>query len=111
MHYRLITSRVKNGHSVPLVAYSVIAKDEKIVSNAGIPRQIVVDELGIIVHTLTSLHTRFLDFPTICWDMLPKNDTYAVLEGNAPGAVCWKQTCTTILQMHHQTCQTWVSSQ
>ena len=107
-HIRLVTLRSKNAPAKPLSAYAVVADSKRVVSNQGQPFRVDVRDLGPIVSKLVDVHTRRFDFPAVGWDLLPRDGGFVVLEGNIPGAICWKHSCADVLTEYHRSAKTWL---
>lgn len=85
-----------------LAAYQICDHTSN-VSNFGTVTQIPLSKIETSLQLrLTFLHsTEFPIICSICWDITKGH----VLEGNIPGAICWKSNCKQILSTYHKISQ------
>ena len=90
-----VVSMLNGSDAQLLVALKVTnSRAAAVASNFGSVRRTVLSERqGALVLRLLRLHEdRFARVPAISWDLMDDsaNNRTVVLEGNAPGALCWK---------------------
>ena len=96
---------ILNGSSAQLLVALKVSnpQSDSVTSNLGSVRRIarLSEHQGALALRLLKLHEdRFERVPTISWDLMEdaRNSRTVVLEGNAPGALCWKNdACNDVL--------------
>lgn len=106
--FRVVTCKVPKDDAFILQNYSLY-NFERIASNRGSVVPIGVDQIAV-ANELCRCHTNdFHILPVISWDIVV--DEYGeeyVLEGNAPGAVCWKHDCRKTLTKFDTVVRQWL---
>lgn len=105
---RVVTCKAPDHGASILQNYSLYNYNS-ITSNRGSVVPIGVDEIAV-ANDLCKCHTNdFYILPVISWDIVV--DEYGeeyVLEGNAPGAVCWKHDCRQTLTTFDAVVRQWL---
>ena len=107
VHYR-VTTLLKNSNTViPLQILKIKDSNAKIVSNKG--RVVNYKENIKSVEKLVNLHENlFKNIFSISWDVIIDKNNEFVLEGNVPGALCWKTECADINRKYFCYAKNWL---
>jgi len=107
---RVVTYKTPTEDARVLQSYRVVNDEEKaIASNRGKVCPIINDRITI-TKELCKCHTEeFANMPAIAWDIVTDNaGREYVLEGNVPGAICWKHDCEATLARFDAIVREWL---
>ena len=107
--YRVVTCKEPNTDAFTFINYVIVNSATAVASNRGV---VTVIDAKLVKSTDTLCRCHTLDFailPAICWDIVvDANGDEFVLEGNAPGAICWKTECRIQLSKFDRIVRSWL---
>lgn len=107
---RVVTCKTPTGHAFVLQNYRIVSDvRDSVASNTGRVEPLPPEAIRL-APTLCRCHTEeFANMPAITWDLvIDARGSEYVLEGNVPGAVCWKHECRATLRRFDELARQWL---